>query len=142
MSGHTNIVILEGRPTREPIFMKTVKGISICKFSLANNSYYYKDNNFVNDVYFFEFVCFGKIAEKAALKLHKGLHVLISGQLRQDVYTSKSGDKKQKVYVLVTDIKYLNSKTDTSSKRVLSDNHFVVNGKVSKRVEDVVDVSF
>lgn len=142
MAGHTNIVILEGRPTREPIYMKTAKGLSICKFSLANNSYYYKDGNFVNDVYFFEFVSFGKIAEKTALKLHKGIHVLISGELRQDIYNSKSGEKKQKVYVIVSDIKYLDSKSSGVSKRMLSDSHTVLNTKVSQRVEEVIGVNF
>lgn len=94
MSGNTNIVIVEGRLTKDPTYMKTKTGRSLCKFSIANNKYYYSNGNLQKEVYYFDLVAWGYNADKAAVNLFKGKHVLVNGELRQNIYTSKDGSKK------------------------------------------------
>lgn len=44
----------------------------------------------------------------------RGSLVGITGELRTDNYTDKDGNKKQKVYVLATNIEYLERKTEST----------------------------
>ncbi|ELV05710.1 single-stranded DNA-binding protein, partial [Brachyspira hampsonii] len=88
MSGNANIIVIEGRLTKDPTYMKTKNGKSLCKFSVANNRFYYTNGTLQNEVYFFDLVTWGYNADKAAVSLFKGRHVLINGELRQNIYTS------------------------------------------------------
>ena len=53
MSGNANIIVVEGRLTRDPSYIKTKNGKSLCKFSIANNRYYYVNGSLQKEVYFF-----------------------------------------------------------------------------------------
>lgn len=110
MSGNTNIVIIEGRVVRDPEYSKIKTGSSICKFSIANNRYYYSNNQVNNEVSFFDFVSWGRLADNAALNMHKGAHVFITGEIKQNTYKSKTGENKTKIYILALEIKYLGKK--------------------------------
>ncbi|ADG71871.1 single-stranded DNA-binding protein [Brachyspira murdochii] len=128
MSGNTNIVIVEGRLTKDPTYMKTKTGRSLCKFSIANNKYYYSNGNLQKEVYYFDLVAWGYNADKAAVNLFKGKHVLVNGELRQNIYTSKDGSKKNSFYILVSEINNLDKKsvgnieyTKTANNQRLSD---------------------
>ena len=110
MSGNANIVVMEGRLTKDPTYMKTKNGKSLCKFSIANNRFYYMNGTLQKEVFFFDLVTWGYTADKAAVSLFKGRHVLVNGELRQNVYTAKDGTKKSSVYILALDIKNLDKK--------------------------------
>ena len=60
MSGNANIIVIEGRLTKDPNFMKTKNGKSLCKFSIANNRYYYINGSLQKEVYFFDLISWGK----------------------------------------------------------------------------------
>lgn len=141
MSGNTNIVLIEGRLTRDPSYSKTSNGKSICKFSIANNRYYYAGNAPRSEVSFFDFVSWGRLADKAAINLSKGRHVLITGEIRQNTYTSKSGEKKQKVYIVALEIKYLDKK-NVSDTRVIYDRALANSQKLCSTIEDNLEASF
>ena len=128
MSGNANIIVIEGRLTKDPNFMKTKNGKSLCKFSMANNRYYYTDGSLQKEVYFFDFVAWGYNAEKAASNLSKGSHVLVSGELRQDSYITKEGNRKSSVYILALEIKSLGKKhLDNNSSNELANNQSISN---------------
>lgn len=140
MSGNTNIVLMEGRLTRDPSFSKTKNNKSICKFSLANNRYYYSENQLNNDVSFFNFVSWGSLAERSALKLHKGSHVFITGEIRENSYISKTGDKKNSIYILALDIKFLD-KTLPLNKNVSTSKSFSKN-IIKDSIEEKLEINF
>lgn len=128
MSGNANIIVIEGRLTKDPNFMKTKNGKSLCKFSMANNRYYYTDGSLQKEVYFFDFVTWGYNAEKAASNLSKGSHVLVSGELRQDSYITKEGNRKSSVYILALEVKSLGKKhLDNNSSNELANNQSISN---------------
>lgn len=125
MSGNTNILVIEGRLTRDPIYNKTKTGKSLCKFSLANNRYYYLNSSLQKEVYFFDFVSWGYLADKVATTLFKGSHVLVNGELRQNTYVSKDGIKKSSIYVLALEVKNLDKKIIDKYNTELSHNQIV-----------------
>lgn len=136
MSGNANIIVIEGRLTKDPAYMKTKSGRSLCKFSIANNKYYYVNGSLKSEVYYFDLVTWGYNADKAAVSLFKGRHVLISGELRQDIYTSKDGVKKSRIYILASDIKNLDKKTIGSSSYTKTANNQIVSDFIEENLEE------
>lgn len=137
MSGNTNIVVIEGRLTRDPIYMKTKSGRSLCKFSIANNKYYYSNGSLQKEVYYFDLVVWGYNADKAAVSLFKGKHVLISGELRQDSYTAKDGSKKNSFYILVSEINNLDKKVVGNIEYTKTANNQIVSDFIEENLEEV-----
>ena len=136
MSGNANIIVIEGRLTRDPNFMKTKNGKSLCKFSIANNRYYYTNGSLQNEVYFFDLISWGYNAEKVASNLKKGSHILVSGELRQNSYFTKEGNKRNSIYILALEIKSL-------SKKSLNNNGEIANNQtVSNIIDENMEQAF
>ena len=129
MSGNANIIVIEGRLTKDPNFMKTKNGKSLCKFSIANNRYYYINGSLQKEVYFFDLISWGYNAEKVASSLTKGSHILVSGELRQNSYFTKEGNKRNSVYILALEIKNLSKKSLDNSGKLAN----------SQTVSDIID---
>lgn len=136
MSGNANIIVIEGRLTRDPNFMKTKNGKSLCKFSMANNRYYYINGSLQKEVYFFDFITWGYNAEKAASSLSKGSHVLVSGELRQNSYFTKEGNRRNSIYILALEIKSLSKKTLDSGGEIAN------NQEISNIIEENMEQAF
>ena len=138
MSGNANIIVVEGRLTRDPSYIKTKNGKSLCKFSMANNRYYYTNGSLQKEVYFFDFITWGYNAEKAASSLSKGSHVLVSGELRQNSYFTKEGNRRNSIYILALEIKNLSKKTlDNNSSNELANNQ-----EISNIIEENMEQAF
>ena len=138
MSGNANIIVIEGRLTRDPNFTKTKNGKSLCKFSMANNRYYYTNGSLQKEVYFFDFITWGYNAEKAASSLSKGSHVLVSGELRQNSYFTKEGNRRNSIYILALEIKSLSKKTLDNN----SSNELATNQEISNIIEENMEQTF
>lgn len=137
MSGNANIVVMEGRLTKDPTYMKTKNGKSLCKFSIANNRFYYMNGTLQKEVFFFDLVTWGYTADKAAVSLFKGRHVLVNGELRQNVYTAKDGTKKSSVYILALDIKNLDKKSIGNTTYTQTANNQTVSDFIEENLEKV-----
>lgn len=137
MSGNANIVVMEGRLTKDPTYMKTKNGKSLCKFSIANNRFYYMNGTLQKEVFFFDLVTWGYTADKAAVSLFKGRHVLVNGELRQNVYTAKDGTKKSSVYILALDIKKLDKKSIGNTTYTQTANNQTVSDFIEENLEEV-----
>ena len=137
MSGNTNIMLIEGRLTREPSYSKTKNDKSLAKFSVANNRYYYINGSLQREVYFFDVVVWGYTAEKVAINLTKGSHVLINGELRQNTYTTKDGVRKTSIYILALEIKSLDKKNNIQNTSNTNIHSMVVSDFIEEEVEQV-----
>ncbi|MEI0447340.1 single-stranded DNA-binding protein [Brachyspira intermedia] len=137
MSGNANIIVIEGRLTKDPTYMKTKNGRSLCKFSIANNKFYYTNGTLQKEVYFFDLVTWGYNADKAAVSLFKGRHVLVSGELRQNIYTAKDGTKKNDIYILALDIKNLDKKSIGNTSYTKTANNQIVSDFIEENLEEV-----
>ncbi len=139
MAAHTNILVIEGRLTQDPVITKIQKGTSLCKFSIANNRYYYTDKGFKNEVSFFNVVVWGHLADKASSRIKKASHILINGQLRQDSYISKTGEKKQSIYILASEIQYLDKKLENTYNHYNAFNSYTVDDMNKIAIDKTVD---
>ena len=137
MSGNANIVVMEGRLTKDPTYMKTKNGKSLCKFSIANNRFYYINGSLQKEVFFFDLVTWGYTADKAAVSLFKGRHVLVNGELRQNIYTAKDGTKKSSIYILALDIKNLDKKSIGNTTYTQTANNQTVSDFIEENLEEV-----
>lgn len=99
-----NLVVLTGRLTRDPELKYSASGTAYCRFSLAVNRAFQKDQtDFINCV------AFGKTAELVGEYLRKGRLAGVQGRIQTDVFES-NGEKKYNTSVSVEKIEFLESK--------------------------------
>ena len=107
-----NNVLVEGRITFEPTTRETKKGTMVTTFSIASNSFYAG----VEEVSYFEIVCFGKTAEIAYEYSKKGRGVRVTGRMKQERW-EQDNNKRQKVVIIASHVEY-----DTVKDSVKADN--------------------
>jgi len=102
-----NRIILLGNLTRDPELRFTGGGTPVCQFSLAINRRVKKDDQWEEEVSFFEIVVFGKIAENCAEYLSKGRPVLVEGELVQRRWEAQDGQKRSKIEIVASTVQFL-----------------------------------
>lgn len=90
-----NAVQLMGRLTKDPELKYGASGNAYCKFTIAVNRAFKKD-----EVDFINCTCFGKTAEAMGEYSRKGDQIGVCGSLQVDVY-EKDGEKKFSTSVTV-----------------------------------------
>ncbi len=109
-----NKVILLGNLTRDPEIRVTPSGASICKFGIAaSRSSRSTDGNVREETLFIDIDAFGKQAELIGKHMTKGRAILIEGRLRLDQWESASGEKRNKVVVVLESFQFIGSRMDS-----------------------------
>ena len=108
--GFMNKCIMLGNITRSPEVTK-YGGTLVGRFGLAVNKRYKQDGETKDKTCFIDIVCFNKKAEFAREYLHKGIPVLIEGEL---VYSAweKDGNKFSKHEINAENIQLVERKRD------------------------------
>lgn len=110
-----NKVFFDGRLTRDPEVSFTQGNVQIGKFSLASN-YSYKPSSggsLVEEVNYFDCVCFGKQAEVVGKYLHKGSRILFEGRAKNQRWKDKTdGSNRSKIEFVMEEFHFLDSKKD------------------------------
>ena len=101
-----NHVVLVGRLTRNAELKYTNSGAAVSKFGIAINQRRKKDDQWVDEVNFFDVVLWGKSAESINQYLVKGKQVGIEGQLRQDRW-EQDGQSRSKVEIVASNVQLL-----------------------------------
>lgn len=103
-----NTVIVMGRDTKDGEIRYSQSGTAIYRNSVAVERRFKKEGQPEAD--FFDFVAFNKTAEWAEKYLKKGTKVVISGEIRNDNYTNKEGQKVYRTVILANSIEFAESK--------------------------------
>ena len=104
-----NKVIMMGRFTRDPeIAYGGRDNTAVARFSMAIDKRFKKEGESGAD--FFNFVAFGKTAEFVEKYFHKGMRALIEGELHNNDYTNKDGQKVRAEQIVVSSIYFCESK--------------------------------
>lgn len=98
-----NKVILQGRLVRDPERTVTPNGVTICKFTIANN----RKTKVRDEVLFVDCTAFNKTAEVCSQYLAKGSTCIISGKLVSEKWTGKDGQEKQKNSILAEEVEFI-----------------------------------
>ncbi len=104
-----NKVIMMGRLTRDPeVRYGGASNIAIARYSIAVDRRFKRDGD--PDADFFTCVSFGKQGEFVEKYLRKGTKVVIEGELRNNNYTNKEGQKVYSVEINVNSVEFAESK--------------------------------
>ncbi len=110
MANDINVVTLVGRLTRDSELKYTNGGTAVCKFSLAVNRKKRSDNNYTDEVSYFDIVLWGKQGEALQQYLGKGKQVAVSGELRQNRW-EQDGQNRSKVEIIANNLQLLGGNT-------------------------------
>lgn len=106
-----NSVILVGRLTRNAELKYTNTGMAVSKVGIAINRRRKKDDQWVDEVSFFDVTIWGKTAESLQPYLLKGKQIGVQGELRQDRW-EQDGQSKSRVEIVATNIQLLGGKSE------------------------------
>lgn len=115
MAQNMNVVILEGRMTKDPDirYSQGENSMAIARGSLGVNRMK-RQNEEQAQADFPSFVAFGKTAEIFEKYVRKGSHILINGRLQTGSYTNKDGQKVYTTEVIVNELHLLDNKGNNS----------------------------
>ena len=107
-----NKVILMGRLTRDPE-VRYSNDLAVATFSIAVDRRFKREGQPEAD--FFDCTAFRKTAEFIEKYLHKGTKVVLDGELQNDNYTNKEGQKVYRTRIMVNQIEFAESKAASQS---------------------------
>ena len=100
-------VVLFGRLTRDPELRYTTGGTAVVTLGVAVNRRVNRNDNWEDEVSFFDVVVFGRRAETVAEYLKKGREVLVEGDLVQRRWETSEGQKRSKIEVNARDVQFI-----------------------------------
>ena len=97
-----------GRLTRDPEIRYGQSGGCIAKYSIAVDRRYKQNGETQTD--FFNLTSFGKQGEFVEKYLHKGTKILVEGELHNNNYTNKNGEKVYATDIVTSSVEFAESK--------------------------------
>lgn len=94
-----NTVTVVGNATRDPELRYLTSGTALCNLGVAVNRRYKKGDEYVEDVSFFDVVCWRDLADNVAESIGKGDRVIVVGRLEQRSWENNEGEKRSKVEI-------------------------------------------
>jgi single-strand DNA-binding protein len=104
-----NRVVIVGNLTRDVELRYTPSGTAVTDIALAINDRVKKNDQWVDEVNFFDVTLWGRTAEVAGEYLSKGSSVLIEGKLKQDRW-EQEGKTRSKVKIVGEKMQMLSSR--------------------------------
>lgn len=101
-----NVIVINGRLTKDAEKRVMTSGTAIVNFSIANGYRKKSGEEWKDETNFFEVVYMGKGAEAVFQYLTKGRQVSIDGELRQNRW-EQDGQNKSKVVILARSVQLL-----------------------------------
>lgn len=101
-----NSVLVEGNLTRDPSLASTPKGTPVCNFSVAANRYYRLNEEWQEEVSFFDVETWSRLAERCGDELHKGRGVRVVGRLKQDRWEDKDGNPRSRTKIVAEHVEF------------------------------------
>ncbi len=109
-----NSVILMGRLTRDPEYKKTQSDISVCKFSIAVERKFQNKQTGERETDFIDCQAWRGTADFISRYFSKGSMVAIEGELQNNNWTDKDGNKRYSYIVQVNQVHFCGSKNDSA----------------------------
>ncbi len=106
-----NKIFLIGRLVRDAEVKNLPSGTALCQFSIAVNRSYKKNNEWVNEVSYFECILWGQYGQKISEYLKKGKQVAIAGSLKQDRWND-GGNTRSKVKIVCDAVQLIGGKVE------------------------------
>lgn len=101
-----NSVLIEGTVVKDPLFRTTMKGTSVCTFTIASNRFVKDGDSLVKEIYFFDIEIYGVLAEKISCECRERRGVRVVGRLKESRWQDEAGKARSKVYIEAEHIEF------------------------------------
>ena len=101
-----NVVVFEGRLTRDPELKHTANGLAIASFGIAVDDDYRKDENNKRLANFFDLTAFGKQAELITEHFKKGNAIAVQGAAQLEQWKNQEGENRSRVSFIVRNFSF------------------------------------
>lgn len=108
--------ICVGNLSKDPETGETPSGVSVCRFSIAINRDFTKEDG-TRDVDFFNVIAWRSIGENCGKYLKKGSKVAIVGKLQNRSYEAKDGTKRNVTEIIAEQVEFLTPKQSEEPKK-------------------------
>lgn len=108
--------ICVGNLSKDPETRATPNGVAVCKFSIAVNRDFTKEDG-TRDVDFFNVVTWRNLADNCARYLQKGNKVAIVGKLQNRQYEAKDGTNRNVTEIIAEQVEFLTPKQAEEPKK-------------------------
>lgn len=105
-----NTIVIKGRLTADPEMRKTNNGVPVTNFTVAVDRTFNRD-----ETDFFRCSAWRSTAEFVNQYFTKGQEILLSGEMRCDVWEDDDGEKHSSWNVQVTNVEFCGSKAESDS---------------------------
>lgn len=99
-----NLAVVEGNLTQAATLSRWGDGTAYCRFTIANNEYYKKGEEYESIPSYIDCQCKGPYAEAMAKHLLKGRRITVTGRLKQNRWTDDNGIKHSAIVIKVSEI--------------------------------------
>ena len=108
-----NKVFLMGNLTRDPEIRYTQSGTAVCKFGLAvNRSFKRQDGQQQDETCFVDITAFGRQGEVISEYCSKGRPLFVEGRLHFNQWQDQSGNRRSKLEVTLEGFQFLGGRRD------------------------------
>ena len=104
-----NKVILVGNLTADPELKQTPSGVSVCRFSIAVQRRFGRNEQGQTTADFFNIVAWRQSAEFVSRYFKKGRAILVCGQLQNNNWTDQQGNKRYSTEVVADEVTFADS---------------------------------
>lgn len=108
--------ICVGNLSKDPETGETPSGVSVCRFSIAINRDFTKEDG-ARDVDFFNVIAWRNIGENCGKYLKKGSKVAIVGKLQNRSYEANDGTKRNVTEIIAEQVEFLTPKQSEEPKK-------------------------
>jgi len=99
-----NKVEILGNVTADPEIRYTTSNVAVCSISVATSRDYKQNDEWKKEAEFHRITLWGRLAEQAEERLHKGSRILITGRLRTSKWEDKGGNTRYKTEIVADDM--------------------------------------
>ena len=104
-----NSVNLIGNITKDPDLKYTQSGTAVASFAIAINKVWFVNEEKKEKVSYIDCTAWGKLGENISKFFKKGNKIGIEGELDQQTWDDKDGNKRSKLHVIVNKFDFCNS---------------------------------
>lgn len=104
-----NKVILVGNLTADPELKQTPSGVSVCRFTIAVQRRFGRNEQGQSTADFFNIVAWRQSAEFVSRYFKKGRAILVCGQLQNNNWTDQQGNKRYSTEVVADEVTFADS---------------------------------
>lgn len=108
------LITIVGNVGRDPELKYTQSGQAVCNFSVAVNKRHKPKgaDEYEEKAKWFRVATWGKLAETANQYVHKGMRVLVTGEVAASAWIDKEGNPRASLEITAREVKFLSRRED------------------------------